>query len=352
MWFWQNYAGGFAAMRKERYELARLLDIPKWEVIQDQLAEITGTAIITINYRGTPITKHSLRTEFCSVIRSNPVSCKRCYKCDALAGLEAVRLDRPFIYLCHCGIVDVAVPVVVDGMYLGAVMFGEVRLPEGDSEDKVRRLVNEISSFQPESGQTQWELMELYDRIPEMEYAQIEKAGKTIESIIQYIIGQAVNIQTKEQTFDWMIKNVTSQDGEKTQKFNSYIEEVRAPSVKPVASVSNLPVSIERNSPVYPAVVYIEEHIDQKITLDEMAALCNVSNSYFSRVFSRDVKEGFRDYADRRKVSAAKEMLHESNASVSEVSDQLGFSDISYFIKIFKRMEGITPKAYLRRKYR
>ena len=111
-----------------QYDMKNVLDIPLWERMQDQLAKMTGTAIVSIDYKGNPMTKHSGRTEFCSVIRENPVSRKRCYRCDALAGLEAVRLERPYIYLCHCGIVDVAVPVMVGDKYLGAVMFGQVRL--------------------------------------------------------------------------------------------------------------------------------------------------------------------------------------------------------------------------------
>ena len=94
-------------------DLKTLLDIPLWEKVQDELAKLTGTAIITIDFKGNPITKHSCRTDFCSVIRENPISRKRCFRCDALAGLEAVRLGGPYIYLCHCGIVDVAVPVMV-----------------------------------------------------------------------------------------------------------------------------------------------------------------------------------------------------------------------------------------------
>ncbi len=88
-------------MARREFDLKGILDIPLWEKVQDQLAKLTGTAIITVDYKGTPVTKHSCRTEFCSVIRENPVSRKRCYRCDALAGLEAVRLERPYIYLCH-----------------------------------------------------------------------------------------------------------------------------------------------------------------------------------------------------------------------------------------------------------
>lgn len=102
--------------------------------MQDRLAELTGTAIVCIDIKGKPVTKHSGRTAFCSIVRENPVSRKRCFRCDALAGVEAVRRGRPYIYLCHCGIVDVAVPVMVGDIYLGAVMFGQVRLRHKDRE--------------------------------------------------------------------------------------------------------------------------------------------------------------------------------------------------------------------------
>ena len=85
------------------YELniKSVLDIPEWEKLQDQFARLTGTAIVTIDYKGNPVTKISECSDFCAKIRDNPATRKRCSKCDALAGLEAVRLNKPFIYQ-HC----------------------------------------------------------------------------------------------------------------------------------------------------------------------------------------------------------------------------------------------------------
>ena len=125
-------------MSRFEYTIENVLDIPLWEKMQDRLAELTGTAIVCIDIKGKPVTKHSGRTAFCSIVRENPVSRKRCFRCDALAGVEAVRRGRPYIYLCHCGIVDVAVPVMVGDIYLGAVMFGQVRLRHKDREKAER----------------------------------------------------------------------------------------------------------------------------------------------------------------------------------------------------------------------
>lgn len=203
-------------MARTDFDMKSILDIPLWEKVQDQLAKVTGTAIICIDLKGNPVTKHSCRTEFCSVIRENPVSRKRCYRCDALAGLEAVRLERPYIYLCHCGIVDVAVPVMVGDRYLGAVMFGQVRLMNKDAEKAVR-LVNEISSFQAEEEAARKDLLEMYERLPEMEYERIVEIADLVDSIVRYTVDRAVKGRNRDETYQWMLKMNAEEEGARTE---------------------------------------------------------------------------------------------------------------------------------------
>ncbi len=164
---------GFIKMSKGKFDIKSILDIPRWEAVQDQLAKATGTAIITIHYKGTPITKHSMRTDFCSIIRENPISCKRSRSAIRSPGWRRYAFNQPnlSIYLCHCGIVDVAVPITVGDQYLGAVMFGPVRMSNG-SDAGVERLVNEISAVHTDDAVSalQPDLRELYQRLPEMEY--------------------------------------------------------------------------------------------------------------------------------------------------------------------------------------
>ena len=199
-------------MSRRDLDLKSILDIPLWEKIQDELARLTGTAIITIDYKGNPITKHSCRTDFCSVIREDPVFRKRCCRCDALAGLEAVRMGKPYIYLCHCGVVDAAVPVTVGNRYLGAVMFGQVRIPDGDTDAKVERLVSEVSSFQTGSESDRQDLIEMYDRLPEMEYKRIVAIADTLNAIVNYIVDRAVNSENEAMTYKFLLQNSNIQN--------------------------------------------------------------------------------------------------------------------------------------------
>lgn len=328
-----------------QYDMKNILDIPLWERMQDQLAKMTGTAIICIDYKGNPMTKHSGRTEFCSVIRENPVSRKRCYRCDALAGLEAVRLERPYIYLCHCGIVDVAVPVMVGDKYLGAVMFGQVRLVNKDREKAVR-LVNEISSFQAEEDAARKDLLEKYEKLPEMEYERIVEIADLIDSIVKYTVERAVKARNRDETYKWLMSTNSEQlTGE------AEIQEISLP-VRIHEPERAETMQVKPSSVIYPAIAYINDHLKDGISMKEMADLCHLSPSYFSRTFNRETGESFANYINRRKIALAKELLRETNKSISQIAEETGYINISNFIAVFKRMEGVTPSVYRQHMYK
>lgn len=332
-------------MGRREFDLKSLLDIPMWEKVQDELAKLTGTAIITIDFKGNPITKHSGRTEFCSVIRENPVSRKRCFRCDALAGLEAVRLGRPYIYLCHCGIVDVAVPILVGERYLGAVMFGQVRIPNDDTDAKVERLVSEISSFQTKCDDARQDLLEKFNMLPEMEYKRIVQIAETISSIVNYIIDRAVNSENQALTYEFLLRSGNDQP-------NSALLEIQEPRDSSIDSQNSFESDLPKSSPVYPAVAYVNNHRQEMVTMNNMAQLCHLSPSYFSRLFRRELGENFINYVNRQKVQWAKERLRSGNDSVNQIALDLGYMDSSYFINVFKKFEGITPLVYRQHKYK
>lgn len=335
-------------MNRYDIDLKSLLDIPLWEKVQDQIAELTGTAIITVDYKGIPITKHSKRTDFCSIIRENPVSRKRCCKCDALAGLEAVRLEQPYIYLCHCGIVDVAVPVMVGDRYLGAVMFGEVRIANGDTE-QVQRLVSEISSFQAETETTRSDLLEKFHQLPEMEYQHIVSVANLISSIVEYIVDRAIKSKNDRQAYEWILST-----GRESRRAGGEIRELQVPATKEPKSTQERETSaaVRKDSPLYPAIAYMNDHLNEHITMKDMSDLCHLSPSYFSRLFSREVGESFINYWNRGKIEHSKKLLRESELSVSQIAAEVGYMDPSHFIQLFKRFEGVTPTVYRQYHYR
>lgn len=80
-------------------------------------------------------------------------------------------------------------------------------------------------------------------------------------------------------------------------------------------------------------------------TISEIAAAFYITPEYLSSLFKRHVGVNISDYLRMKKIALAKECL-ERGRSVTEVSYACGFSDTSYFIRIFRRTVGMTPKQY------
>jgi len=334
-------------MNTYEIDLQSIIDVNLWEHVQDTLAKMTGTAIITVDFKGIPITKHSCCTDFCSVIRGNAASRKRCYKCDALAGLEAVRLNQPYIYLCHCGIVDVAVPVIVGERYLGAVMFGQVRIPDNGADIKVERLVSEISSLHTGDETVRRDLLDKYNALPEMEYHHIMMIAEFIDSIVKYLVDHAIQSRNRFLSYEWRLRGAAPTPLDDRELQGAADEWISAFSGRKASG--KLPVP--QSSPIYPALAYLSEHWYENISMSEMAKLCHLSSSYFSKLFLRETGENYTDYVNRQKITYAKKRLRETNDSVTQIATDFGYTDISYFIRVFKKFEGITPAYYRRYNY-
>jgi two-component system response regulator YesN len=91
---------------------------------------------------------------------------------------------------------------------------------------------------------------------------------------------------------------------------------------------------------------YVLQRLDKKISLEEVAEHLHMNPSYFSRMFSKELGETFKEFVTRVKMERAKELLDQTNHSIGTICDMLGYESQSYFIKRFKACYGITPIEY------
>ncbi|MDQ0059205.1 response regulator transcription factor [Paenibacillus harenae] len=95
---------------------------------------------------------------------------------------------------------------------------------------------------------------------------------------------------------------------------------------------------------------YIDEHYAEPLNLTEMAKHFHFNPSYLSNYFSTHNEEGFIDYLHKVRTDKAASLLRKGEAMISEISGMVGYSDHSYFCKVFKRHTGHSPSSY-RRQY-
>lgn len=95
---------------------------------------------------------------------------------------------------------------------------------------------------------------------------------------------------------------------------------------------------------IAPALSAIFEHHGEQISIDELAAACNVSKYHFCRVFKQEMKMTVVQYITAYRISLADVMLKDSDKSIDAIAEECGFSDISYFYRCYKRLRGTSPK--------
>lgn len=96
-------------------------------------------------------------------------------------------------------------------------------------------------------------------------------------------------------------------------------------------------------------ITYLEQNEEQILKISEIADMCNVSEVYFRKLFKDYSGMSPVEYRITTKICRAKNYLKQDGLTVAEISDRLGFEDVSYFIKQFRERTGVTPNDYRRK---
>lgn len=294
--------------------LNTIINIEKIQRIQDDLALATDIAVILVDYKGNPITRHSNCSQFCSRVRKDADLNSLCEKCDSRGGLEAARSQEAFMYRCHVGLVDIAIPIIIEGQYLGALMAGQVRVVEEEESQDLERIVSNRYQINLEQYP---ELKEMFNNVPIIHKSKIEAIAHMMQHLINYIVDEAV------------LKNELYEEVHDVQLY--YAAESKS-----------------QHNILKPALDYMKTNYMKKILMDDMAKQCNISTSYFSKIFKRETGTNFSTYVNQIRLEKAKELLENTTLPIINISLELGYDDCGYFIKIFKKYYGSTPAAYRR----
>lgn len=95
---------------------------------------------------------------------------------------------------------------------------------------------------------------------------------------------------------------------------------------------------------------YIENHYIDKITIEDIAREAGLSQSHFMKYFKNTMGTSFIDYLNEYRLTMASRLLVSSDSSILDIASEVGFENLSYFNRTFKKRFGMTPREY-RKKY-
>lgn len=118
---------------------------------------------------------------------------------------------------------------------------------------------------------------------------------------------------------------------------------------EPVTAKTQAPGPVRRtisHPEVNKIIQYIEQNYDSDITLKSLSRYVMMGENYVSALFKKKTGETLIHYLHRVRVEKAIEFLQQTDMPVGRIGQNVGFMNDNYFIKIFKRMTGVTPSQY------
>ncbi|MCM3745912.1 AraC family transcriptional regulator [Paenibacillus pasadenensis] len=91
---------------------------------------------------------------------------------------------------------------------------------------------------------------------------------------------------------------------------------------------------------------YIAAHYAQDISIREVAGQIGLNSAYFSHLFKKEIGQGFTEFLTRHRLTEAQRLLRETAKPIGEISDEVGYNDVTYFRKLFRQQLQMTPSEY------
>ena len=376
---------------KKNYRLL-LLHRDAFLRLADEYLRVNGISLSLCSVDGTQILG--------SLCSSNEGPCPYqadCIKLREQVILESVRWGEPYTTLCPNNRLIWSVPVMENARLLGGIMASEVEgAKKGHLYHAAVDLLNRsiaynltnaaLLEYRRKEAKIESERAETIHNIKDQNYLTIRELYLEEEPILIAAIKRG-DTQAARESLNRVLIGIYFQGRERSNLLKSFILELivtmsrsaveaggdadellgaNYSSVTELAAIDNeeelcrwLVAMLERmmrainsstRTPMPPsiqtAIAHMREHIDEDLGRDDVADIAALSPAHFSRVLKQSTGFSFTDLLSNMRIDYAKELLSGSDMSIFDISIKCGFSDQSYFTKVFKTETNKTPLAY------
>ena len=202
------------------------------------------------------------------------------------------------------------------------IIIMDIMLPELDGLEAIE----EIRKFAPDT------CISILSAYTDFRFAQRAISLRVFEYMLKPI---------KPSDFKAILKRMMESVDEKRENEKSGMPQMIAEAI-----VKNGNPGGEQQSFVDESVRYIQKHFKERLTLQMVASRVYMNAQYFSRVFKRETGVTFTEYVNTLKIQYACKLLETTNYPAYRISSECGFTDPSYFNRVFFAQMNMTPKKY------
>ena len=229
---------------------------------------------------------------FCGLMQSHPTAYVQCMDSNRRSFEHCKKSGELQIYRCHAGLVEATAPLIDNGVIIGYIMFGQVSdIP--DTAERLQQLM-EVCRMYAIAEDIQQEACTAISYKSEQ---QIKAAAKILEACTFYVLLKGLIYFEKQQFLN---------------KLNAYID----------------------------------KHITEDISVNSICEALCIGRSKLYEISSQYLGIGIAEYIKQQRLAKARELLINSDDSVSGIAQAVGFADYNYFCRVFKAEAGLPAKRY------
>lgn len=268
-------------------------DLPKLEKLARNFYEITGT-LVTIYDADLKVICTYPKTicGFCREVRSNPALATACKSCDRAAFRVCQESRKTHIYRCHMGLVEVATPILFNNLIIGYMLFGQIA-PDKDKTGLMQQALEKARQFHLDEAV-------ITSEVPKIKY--------------------------------------------RTQDYISAISELLEMCANHIW-LSSI-ISVHNEGLAHSIDFYIRQNLHQPLQLKDLCQVFNISRGTLYNISKKNFGCGITEYVTLCRIAEAKRLLERTDCSINQIAEAVGFYDVNYFIRSFKKHTGLTPKKY------
>lgn len=207
------------------------------------------------------------------------------------------------------------------------------------------KLENVFSGISTATSNDEWAVLCVYE--------ETEKGTDPMQGLRKQVEGFLHEWESKiEYTLSMSISPVANEIND----LPGLYKQVRQDNKKFIANTNSViwPKTEESQSlrpEVLDVINFVKNHYSEQITVEQAANACYISPSYLMHLFKDNVGKTFNTFLLEYRMEKAKEFLMQPGIQIQNVSVQVGYSDVKYFCKLFKKHTELTPSDYVRKYY-
>lgn len=228
--------------------------------------------------------------DFCEKMQSNINFHVACQKCDAQATENCTKKKEGYLYRCHAGFLEYITPIFYNGTIVAIATTGAIT---DGSEGELDAIRQNLSNY----GLTDEEIDVAYKEVVNMDLDKVNSICNLLEACVSHFIYKdMLHIQ-----------------------FHDIAEQIES---------------------------FISKNIAQNLNTQIICEHFDLSKSKLYEIFKDEFKTTVTDYVREKRMKLAKEMLRKGECTITEVANNVGYHDYSYFSKTFRKEYGISPREY------